>query len=485
MAISIVSVDPTNQSNNIPLNKVIKVIFSITSGATSIDSTTLIPANFALKHTKSSFVVSTSVTYDSAVSLGGGNYTQAVYITPTSLFFKNSSYTLKIIGYSATEVYPTTNIKDSAGNNLSGISIYSFISGDDIEVSEGQKTNAEQAFEGDLRLPSSLKLTQYANFQLVKATPQDHSWGITGQSITLEFNRRVDTGTITGSILIGQYPFLDQDGWFAKVSTGSANSGAYVFQFDTAAWSSNASNFFDLPTWTVTSTGKYVYLNTPDTLLGNARIEIDILSTLSDYTGNTLLNDDRVIYTTYSYPDVITPRTIRAEIPSVFDGINPDFMHEIIWGKTIEAYRCANYNGAIFNSRGQNFRDFVKYGALSLILTDLILPNALMAGQTKTLGDFTVSYHSNAGVISQNSILKKYEDMYNKAKKRICWSSQVPLIFIKGIYSVYDPPMVSKRLWINPRTDTYSDERETQDIPAANTYTDRDYKLPGIDDIWI
>lgn len=482
MTVVVTTINPANGSNNVALNKVLAVTFTLSGGATSLDATTLTTVNFPLRHTRSSQVIRTSITYDAAVDQGAGVYTQVVYVTPTTLLYKNSSYTLKVVGYDPANTFPTGNIKDSAGTNLSLISVSVFVTGDDIEVTDGQKTNTEQSYEGDIRLPSSLKLTQYANLQIVKATPQDHSWGFTGQTITLQFNAPIATGTITGAILINQYPFLDEEGWYSKALTGTSN--APVFKWNSGSYADMDATFFDEPTWTVTSTGAYVYLTTTDTVLGNTRFEIDILDTLEDTSGNNLLEDNKVIFTSYSYPSYITPRTIRAEVPSIFDSLNLDFVHELIWRKSIEAHRIVGYLMASFTSRGAAIRDFVKYGTLIDIINDLMLVNSLLAGQTKTLGDFTVAYHPSAGSVNKNAVIGKYEELYKRARRIINWTPQAGRVFIKGFNSLLDPPTFRTRLWKNPRLNNASTTRDNRDLPTANTVEDRDYKLPGIDDMW-
>lgn len=480
MAVVVTTIDPANGSNNVEINKVIAVTFTLSGGATSLDAATLISASFPLRHTRSNQVIKCTITYDQPVSAGGGSYTQVVRVTPTTLLYKNSSYTLKVIGYDSSNIFPTGNIKDSAGNNLSGISISVFVTGDDIAAGPGQKTNTEQAYEGDIRLPSSLKLTQYANLQLVKSTPDNHSWGFTGQSITLEFNANINTGTITGAIILNQYPFLDEVGWYTKTGSSSNN----ILQWDQGSWSSFGTGFFNEPTWTLSSSGPYVYITTSEQILGNTRFEIDILDTLEDTAGNNILDDSKIIFTSYSYPNFITPRTIRAEVPSIFDSLNLDFVHELIWRKSIEVYRIVGYNTATFNSRGAGIRDFVKYGTLIDIINDLMLVNSLLAGQTKTLGDFTISYHPSAGSLNKNAVIGKYEELYKRARRILNWTPQAGRVFIKGFNSLLDPPTFRKRLWKNPRLLNSSPYRDDRDLPMANSSEDRDYKLPGIDDFW-
>ena len=484
MAVSVTSINPAGASSNVAINKVIAVTFTITGGATGLDTTTLTSNNFPLRHTKSNVIIRTAVSWDNAVSQGGGTYTQVVYVTPSSLLARNSSFTLKVIGYDATSSF-LSNIQDSSDNNLSGITIVVFTTGDDIATTGTEKTDSEQAREGDIRLPAGLKLTTSARFQLVSSTPYDRSWGFTGNTVTIEFNRDVQTGAITNEIEIVQHPFLDEQGWFAGAPTGGLYSGSTYFQ-----WHANLLTDWDdyltftVPTWTATASGKFLNLTTTSQLLKNTRYEIFIYKELEDTSGNELEGDYYFTFTGESYPSYITPRTIRVEIPSVFDNTNSDFIHELIWKNSIAAFRMTGRNLSQFGSDGPFLRNFVKYSVILDIMYDKLLNQSLVAGQRKTLGDFEIEYNPNAGNINKDSVVARLEKKLEEAKRTIV-ASNLPQIFIRGMNSNLDTPNFRQRLWANPRQNYNNFPFQRPDLrPIANTQEQRDAKLPGADDSW-
>lgn len=484
MALSVTTIDPAGASSNIPINKVITVTFTISGGATGIDTTTLIPANFALRHSKSNMVIRTTITWDNPVAVAGG-YTQKVYITPITLLSRNSSYTLRIVGYDANNLLLSV-VKDSGGTSLAGITQAVFTTGDDIQTNGSDKTDTEQQWEGDVRLPSSVKVTSSARFQLVGATPYDRAWGFTGNTIQIEFNRDVSGDTVTGSVEIMQHEFMDEAGWFAQKITEGAHSGQTLFEWQSESMSDLPTGIsYNPPSWSISVNGRYLNIVRSGNPLYNTRYEVYIYNTLKDNSENYLESDYYFTFTGESFPSMVTPRTIKVEIPTVFEHTNMDFVHELIWKHSINAFRMTGRNLSQFSSDGGYLRNFIKTGVILDIMYDLMLHSTLMAGQRKMLGDFEIEYDVNAGNIGKDSVVARYEKKMEEYKRAIVMRGHMPRVFMKGLNSAMDPPNFRQRLWANPRILYNNFPYKRTDLrPVANTRAQRDATLPGYYDTW-
>lgn len=465
---TVVTYDPANGTTNVPLNKVLRVTFD-----TALLSTTVSSNTFALRHSSTSMPARVTVSLDSTGTI--------VTIIPTTLLIKNSSYTLRVIGVDL--ALPGGNVEASDGTDYATTTEVTFVTGDDIDVSDGQKTNEEQEVEGDLRLPSGLKATSLTTFQVVKTTPKDHSWGFTGSTITIEFNRNVASSSTTGNINLYQGSFLDEPGWIARSGTNG-----WAFEWNTSSWSSESADFFTLPTWDISTSGKYVTLtatgvNYTGNTFRNIKYELDITDQVME-TGGSYLRDPTTIYfTSQSYPNYVTPRAIRGEIYSVFEDLNLDFVHEITWKSMIEAYKLSGYADSQLTSKGIYLRRYVTCSVVLDIMKDMFLNKARYAGIMKTLGDFIVEYHPQAGDIGKNSVLKSLEEKLKAAERAINYKASTARIFIKG-WTV-DSPNLRNRLWKNPNVLSNTDGNPlASDWPVANTAEERKAKLPGQYDSW-
>lgn len=470
---NVVSYNPSANATNVALNKILRVTFDTTLLSSSVSAT-----NFALRHSASRMPIRVTVELDTTGTV--------VIITPATLLFKNSSFTLRVIGSSSN--LPTGNLKASDDSNFTTTTEITFTTGDDIEVTEDQKTNAQQNAEGDIRLPSSVKLTSLANFQVLSTTPKDHSYNFIGQNIVINFNRNVNPSTVTGNITLSQLPFLDEQGWIAR--SGVVSEGSWHYQWNQGSYTGESADFFTLPDWAITTSGKTVTLskvnqNTGVDTFRNIRYELDINTNVVDTSGNYLNQDTNIIFTSKSWPNYITPNTIRNEVYTIFNSLNLDFVHELVWKKMIEAYRLVGFNSSQFRSNGPYIKKYVTYGVTLDILNDLYINKSILAGMTKTLGDFTISYHPLAGDISKDNVIKSIQKKFDVAERAINYMPHTARVFIKGWASESDPPNFRTRLWKDPaQSNNSSSSTYSSSDPVANSSEERGAKLPGQDDLW-
>lgn len=470
---NVVTYDPAANAVNVALNKVIKVTFD-----TTLAPATVSPANFALRHAGSKMPIRVTVELDSTSTIA--------IITPATLLFKNSSFTLRIVG--ANSGLPTGNLEASDGSDFATTTEITFTTGDDIEVTDDQKTNVQQAAEGDIRLPGSVKVTSLAKFQVVKTTPNNHSYNFTGSTIKIEFNRNVSSPSTTGNIIVNQAPFLDEQGWIAR--SGVATTGNWYFEWDKSAWSGEAGDFFALPTWAITTSGKVVTLsatgqNYTGNTFKNVRYEVNVDDLVTDTSGNYLNKDVTIHFTSMSWPNYVTPKTIRNEVYTIFDSLNLDFVHELVWKKMIEAFRLVGGNKNQFTSNGFYIRKYVTYGVTLDIVRDLFINKAILAGISKTLGDFIITYHPTAGDISKNNVINAIEKKFKQAERAINYRAHTARVFMRGVNSGLDPINFRTRLWKNPGEDYNNDGLpQASNWPVANTTSERWAKIPGNSDEW-
>lgn len=452
---TISSRSPAASATNVSLNEVITITFD-----TALLSTTVVPANFGLRHYGSNMQIKVAVSYDSA--------TYTVTLIPEKLLWANSTFQVTVIG--ADSALGTGNLKASDNTDFATTTRWQFQTGTDIETTE-DKTESVKEREGDLFLPSGLQVNTASQFQFVSSVPTNGSWGFTGESIVLTFNRQVNTGMID-DIVVYQRPFLDEAGWFAQLSSGS-----YTFE-----WENSTGSTWDLPTFTITSTGTTVTLTASTGLFYNTLVEVVIPSTLQDYTGNLIEEEVSVLFTTHSYPNYVTPRLIRNEIFSIFEDLNLEYVHQVVWKWMVNAFRVIGHRNN-FGSKGAYIRDYVKYGSIMDIMQSLWLEKSLSAGVMKTLGDFIVEYHPSAGDLNKNGIYTAAKEKFDKAFRAI--APQTLRAFIKGWNAGNEPLNYRYRLWKNPRI-LYNNIGFSipYDGPADNTAIQRDGKLPGAYNSW-
>lgn len=456
--------NPSISETNVSLNKVITITFSEALLASTVTS-----SNFLLRHSGSNMQIKVAVSLDSTGLI--------VTLLPETHLWKNSTFELTVIGLDSG--LPTGNLKSSDSSDFATTTRWSFQTGDDIDAGL-DKTETVEEREGDLFLPPGLELTDADNFYVVKTSPAHGSWGFTGDTLVVTFNREVATGTAAPNIDIYQRPFMDEIGWQAATGdyTGTVfawESGSYSGTHDGSHW--------DFPTWNVTgaATGTTVTFVRTGQLMANTAFEIYVHDDIADTSGNTIVADYSSIFTSFSYPNYITPRTVRNEMFSVFDTLNLEFVHQVVWKWMVNAYRVAGFFDN-FNSRGPYVRQYVTCGSIIDILEALWAEKSLMAGVTKTLGDFTVAYHPNAGDLSKNGIYNRAEQKLDVAKRAI--RNHGMLWTIKG-WNSNEPINFRMRLWKNPRvTMNYDGHPRPSNSPVANTTSQRDAKLPGADDAW-
>ncbi len=460
----IVSTDPVSAATAVTLNKTIKVTFDQAMLQDSI-----VPAHFILRHVSSNTIIRCGVTYNPSDF--------SVTIVPASQFWENSTFRLSVIGASSSSA--TGGVKNSSSETLVTTYSFDFQTGSEVEA-PNSKTTAELAAEGDLRLPAGIEIRSINDFALLDSSPANGSWGYSGNILVLNFSSNISTEQASQNIVVRTLPFLDEDGWFANAKS----DGTMVFEWQTESWSSEPS-LFTISPWQVDSivSGNVTLINS-GTIPKNAVIEVTVYKNLQDTLGNYLDDSYQVIFTTESYPNYVTPRSIRNEIFSVFETLNLEWTHQLVWKWMIDAYRLVGLRNNLAGE-GKYIKDYVKCGAVLDIMKSMIIEKSLLAGQTKTLGDFSVAYHPNAVELGKNSIYNQILAKFKKAERAIGYHSGLPQSFIRSWNSPTDPVNFRTRLWKNPRVlNNHSGHRYPSRYPVANTQEERDHVTPGSWDLW-
>jgi hypothetical protein len=457
---TIVSQNPAPSETNVDLNKILSIEFSEALLSSSVSE-----SNFLLRHAASKTQIRSSVSLDSTGTI--------VSITPGQLLWKNTTFEIVVIGASSS--LPTGNLKAADDSDFATTTTWSFQTGDDIEAGL-DKTDAIQEREGDLFLPPGLQVVGGENFELISAEPTNGSWGFTGDLISVTFSREVSTSDAANYIQINQMPFLDEEGWQAA----EVSSGQYDFEWNQDNYSGVS---WANPEWIYTgnATGTTLYLTRTGDLLANTLLEIYVDDALTDTSGNSIDSSYSVLFTSFSYPNYITPRTVRNEIYHIYDSLNLEFVHQLTWKWMINAYRITGRLSPLRN--GFYLRKYVKCGAVMDIIESLWAEKALMAGTTKTLGDFTISYHPSAGDLAKNGAYQKASECLDRSRRALITNAGISW-FVKG-WNRENPAAFRMRLWKNPRVSINTNRSYgNQNIPASNTIHDRDAKLPGYWDNW-
>ena len=446
--------DPAASASNVTLNDIINITFS-----EALDSTTINTSNFGLRHSESNLPIGITVSYNSTTFI--------VTLTPETHLWKNSTFKVTVVGLSS--ALGTGNVKASDASDFATTTTWTFITGDDIDAGI-QKTDTVEDREGDTRLPIGLTLSEAAPFTLVSTKPSNGSWGFTGASITLTFNKGVAIAEAAANIEIFQRPFLDEEGWLAQ--TGSFGTGL--------EWDQGP---FTVPVWGVDSstTGGIVTLTTTGVTYLNCAYEVVCGSDMISSTGDDLDSNYSVSFTSESYPKYVTPITVRNEMFQIYDTLNLEFLHQVVWKWMIDGFRISGANTTQFTlqSKGKYIKDYAKYGSVMDVMESLFMKKSLLAGTSKTLGDFTVSYHPTAGDLGKNSVYTQMKAKFDRARRAISYQTHSMRVFIKGWNSGLDPINFKNRLWKNPDVvKNYDGQVRPSHLPIANTVAQRKSKLP-------
>jgi len=461
---TIVSTSPADDETNVKINTTITVVFS-----EAVDSTTITANTIKLQH------ANTNLREFARLEVSDDGETLTIF--PNSVFDKNEEYILTIIGVDSGLTY---YVKSGTGHGLASTVYINFTAGDDVETYSGEKSDEVQEREGDLVLPADIQVVPGERLEIIDTYPYHNSAGLplTLETISIKFSGPIDPGEFTTDwVDVSFYPLMDMADYLA-VDTGD---DVIQFSFDDPDGVD-----FDYPSGTLSVTGEYIYwTRTPgETFPYNTEIEVIFSPEIQDTYGNTLTERRRILFTTEAYPVFTGVRAVLRELPLLPDNMEEykALIYAMIFRNSLRAWQITG-NSDVPAKAYQYLTQYTLAATALDILDDAEIPKSILAGQRKSLGDFYIAYDANA-VGKEGLKYKRLKKKLEEAKFALR-NARFFRGVVKGLRT--DRPYWRSRTW--SQYDLYNISTRaglpvTENIPAANTYSSRINKLPGIYNDW-
>lgn len=476
---TLVSSSPALGATNVDRNVSIQLVFS-----EAMSEATIVGALVQLKHVELDEIL------DATLALSSDGTT--VTITPARLLIPNASYQILVVG--ANTAGALGAVQSATDDDLATTQIITFTVGEEIETTGLAKTPEQEAQEGDLELPSDVKITP-SIFAVSSTRPRNHKWGvaITKDSVVVTFNDTVDPSLVDLETFDLQiFPFFEEDKHFAVDRTGDDGTVCPVFEYEdftshSAAFGTGALDFAP-PTGSITVTGNQIIWTkqTDKPFPYNACVEVTLDGDLASTGGNTLGRDKRFAFYTTAWPDWVSVRKIRHEMFPVDLSQYPDDLIGLsIWSNSMEVGHWIRWAISDLKLPSRAVKKLVACETVADVFHQLTAVKGILQGQYKRLGDFEVEYrHPTARSADVKPFkLQEAEECIKKLRDRLTRFWNRPRAFVKGRFAVHNRPDFRRRLWKQAQAHT-DPTRVVEELPAANLDTERHGGTPGALDPW-
>lgn len=454
---TISSTTPTQSETAVFLNPGITVTFD-----QNVDSDTISSATVILRSLAFDEVVDAQLTLDG----------DTVTVTPYQLLINNSSYTLTIIG--ADLGLSTGAVANSLAESLATTHTLTFQTGEQLNTPDLGHDSEEISQQGDATLPTDVEITT-TGFEVEDCSPYNHTFGVdvAATNFTIDFTSDINESTVTldDTILIEQYPFLDEVGFQAVKD----NDDEYVFEQedeDDLDYSS-----LDL---SVTVVGGQLQFTTSEDREwpANTVVEVCLKSSIASTDGETLGSDQTYTFYTNPFPLMVSTRMIRNELGTLMpDTYLDDYIGLRSWTRAIEAWETLgkqiDLNDFVSN---RPFKTYIRCKVALDLLEDIRGENDINSGISKTLGDFSMSFSgrgANASSAKERSLKKQQDDSWEMMLRYF----STPQVTTKGAGGAV---VMGSRQWRAPFPNNFARNVFISDpIPASNTARERNSKQIG------
>ena len=459
---TISSTTPTQSQTAVFLNGEISVTFDQSILASTANSATVILRSLAFDQ-----VVDAQLTVDGAT----------LKVVPYQLLVNNSSYTLTLIGDDLG--LSTGAITNAASEALATTYVLTFQTGDQLNTPTLGHDADEIAQQGDANLPTNVEVTT-TSFAVEDAVPYNHTFGVSvsNTSFNITFSSDIDSATaVLGStVIVEQYPFLDEVGFQAVKDS----DGKYVYeQNDT----DNELDYTDIPLSLTVSGDTLQFANTGSrNWPANTVIEVLLKSNIADTSGNKLGSDQTYKFYTDPFPMMVSTRMIRNELGTLMpDTFLDDYIGLRSWTRAIEAWETLGSNIDLSDFvRNRPFKTYIRCRVALDLLEDIRGENDINSGISRTLGDYSVSYSgrgTNAASAKERSLKTQMNDAWEMMTRYL----NSPKVSVKGRGGVVQ---MGNRQWRATFQNNFNRNAFISDpIPAANTARERGAKQVGYEDV--
>lgn len=458
---TISSTTPTQSQTAVFLNGEISVTFDQPILASTANSATVILRSLAFDQ-----VVDAQLTVDGAT----------LKVVPYQLLVNNSSYTLTLIGDDLG--LSTGAITNAVPEAMLTTYVLTFQTGDQLNTPTLGHDADEIAQQGDANLPTNVEVTA-TSFAVEDAVPYNHTFGVSvsNTNFNITFSSDIDSATaVLGStVIVEQYPFLDEPGFQAVKDS----DGDYVYEQDDT---DSELDYSDIPLSLTVSGDTLQFANTGSREWpANTVIEVLLKSNITDTSGNKLGSDQTYKFYTDPFPMLVSTRMMRNELGTLMpDTFLDDYIGLRSWTRAIEAWemlgRDIDLNDFV---RNRPFKTYIRSRVALDLLEDIRGENDIMSGVSKTLGDFSMSYSgrgTNAATSKERSLKQQADDAWESMTRYY----NKPKVSVKGRGGAV---VMGQRQWRAAFPTNFNRNVFRSDpIPASNTARERSSKQIGYQD---
>lgn len=437
MAVTVSTSSPSNGETGVLLNPSISVTF-----AEALDPDYVSTKSFILADTRTSSPLETEVTITDSNT--------KVIISPDVNLKSYTSYRILVVG---TDVSTTRAVRDSNGATLTTSEKIVFTTGNQLKTHDTSvvaKTSGDLTLEGDLYLPSNVKVLP-TGLALTGYSPENYSHGQDYSYISMHFNEPISTNC-TGCFDITFTPMIP--GYAASTTTSgfvssyTSPTGDFYINSNQVYWSGNSPYF-------------------------NLYVEVDISDQLYSTSGNYYPGGS-FAFNSEIYPEAATLHPLKREIPAVVSDVRDDYLGFLLFKNAVYAWERCGQNYSLSNPPFSAMT-FTTFQTIIDVIEDKDLEKSLVAGTRRQLADLNVSIDNLVG---------RYAAKYESAKKRV--QRAIDTLIKPSTIKLATVAVVSDnytRLW-QGATNKYRDYKMIfyqPDINVSNTFINRQAKVPPND----
>jgi hypothetical protein len=310
-----------------------------------------------------------------------------VTFTPERAFFQDTQYRVVLLGSDQGLGYA---VKSSTGEFLATTSVISFRTGTPRYVSL-EEIAARDDIErvGPIREADPLAIQPTAgSLEIDELVPEayESNVSVSATGLHIDFSADIDPSTVTTtSVKIEQAPVLGIIDYYATIVDPASSTVPTLGVQDSAT-------DFTPPTGELRVEGdKVVFEIDPAAdFLHNTEVHVTISTDVASTTGASLSSETEYFFTTEYFPLFVGASFLRTELGPSIATLTDDTLNRIIHKNSIEAWEMSG-QGISLERPTWWARKWVICKSILDILGVLLLTSDLQAGQSKTLGDLSIS----------------------------------------------------------------------------------------------
>lgn len=364
----------------------------------------------------------------------------------------------------------------------------SFQTGDEVEATATTKTEAEEALEGDLGLPSDVYVQASASTLLITATSPAHEQFDVDPDLTsirVTFANDVDAATINATTFsVRIVPYYPEDELFLA---RPSDDGLCNFQFEEHTDANGDPYDYADPTGTLSVTGNTVTwtLDEGQSFCRNAKVQVVLNSAIADVDGLTLGSDYLLSFYIRMCPNVVSVESVRdAFFPLVLspaDGWTDGIIGKGLYRNVLDMLAKVRFQ--VHHGKIQpNLRRYALCRTVDDLFRALRAESDLLAGQFKRIGDWAERIDVNAASAlpaAHRQAIDCWKAAEIELRRRFV---DAPILVVRGVHHAEQRWAWRTRTWHNDIAESLQGANYVG--PVGNSAAHRATKVAGFYEQW-